>query len=519
MRWYPAAIGAYLVASLWIQRSGGSGDLLHDLVGSVLAILVTAALGWIAVFRATADPDRRALLTLLAVLWMALFGSFRVAAFALGGEVFVSSWLTLGTWTLLFLLAARGILRSTRSVASVSRALGVASLVLLGFLLPPLVRAWPLARAASAPWRDARSVATPDIYLVVLDKYTSGAWLAENYGVDHAPMEDSLRASGFTVPRRARTNYAHTKLVLTSMLEGALIDTATTGLGRGAYNDLNARIANAPIWSELRSRGYRLAFFPSTFSGTQELPSADLVLDHDVPPSVRWGETLVSNSPLAVVAPLVRRAARASERAATPYPLETLEHLDWNLRTLTTLPDSAGPVAAFLHLLVPHEPYLFADDCSPREPWWPLTDLPPTNDDSLRAAYAAQVRCLDTRLLAAVRELQRRSRHPPVILVVGDHGNGRLATNVLRGFTLELDELAPEQLGERLSVFAALRFPNAQRLVRDDFTLVNLFPTLRHALWSAPLALQPDSSFWSPYQRALEFTAVDPARLQPAPRD
>jgi hypothetical protein len=329
-------------------------------------------------------------------------------------------------------------------------------------------------------------------------------------------VEDTLRALGFVVPRRARTNYAHTKLSLTSMLEGALIDTAVTGVGRSAYNALNARIAGAPLWGELKARGYRLAFFPSTFSGTQEMPQADLVLDHEAPPSVQWGETLVANSPMVVFAPLLRRALRAPERAATPYPLETLEHLDWNLRTLGTLPDSAGPIAAFVHLLVPHEPYLFADDCSPREPWWPLSDLPPTDDDSLRAAYAAQVRCLDVRLLTTVRELLRRSARPPVILLVGDHGNGRLAANVLRGFTLELDELTPEQLGERFGVFVAVRFPRATRLVRDDFTLVNLIPTVRHALWNVPLDLQPDSSFWSPYQRALEFTALDPSRLQPA---
>jgi hypothetical protein len=71
-------------------------------------------------------------------------------------------------------------------------------------------------------------------------------------------------------------------------------------------------------------------------------------------------------------------------------------------------------------------------------------------------------------------------------------------------------------LGERFGVFVAVRFPRATRLVRDDFTLVNLIPTVRHALWNVPLDLQPDSSFWSPYQRALEFTALDPSRLQPA---
>jgi hypothetical protein len=37
---------------------------------------------------------------------------------------------------------------------------------------------------------------------------------------------------------------------------------------------------------------------------------------------------------------------------------------------------------------------------------------------------------------------------------------------------------------------------------------------LRHALWGAPLVRNPDRSFWSPYQRALELTELDPSRLR-----
>ena len=75
MRWYPAAIGAYLVVSLWTQRSGGSGNLIHDLFGSLVAIFACAALGWFAAARSTRDPDRRAFVALLTLIWVALFGS------------------------------------------------------------------------------------------------------------------------------------------------------------------------------------------------------------------------------------------------------------------------------------------------------------------------------------------------------------------------------------------------------------------------------------------------------------
>lgn len=509
-------VSAYLVASLWMQRTGGSGAWIADLGASWLGVLVIAGLGWGAAALATRDDDRRLLVALLAVLWSVLYGTFHVVMIALLGPSVASPVVTALMWTLLLLVGTLGVVRSRAPLGGVTRALSAASVILMLFLVPSLLRGRPEPAASPAPWQDARSGERPDLYVVVLDKYTSGAWLDRVYGLDHTTTEDSLRALGFVVPRDARTNYSHTKLVLTSLLEGRLIDQATSGRGRAAYDALTSRIVGARFWSELREHGYRLTFFPTTFEGTRALPGADLVLNAPTATPPRWGESLVVNSPLLVARPLWCGLVGCEQAAsAAPYPMESLDAIAWKLRTLATLPDSTGPIAAFVHLLIPHEPYLFAEDCSPREPWWPLTDLPPTDADSLRAAYAAQVRCLDEWLLEALTTLVTRSRVPPMIIVTGDHGNGRFARDVLRGFTLELDELTDDQLGERFGVFMALRIPGADTLVREPFTVVNVLPLVRHSLFGAPLEWQPDSSFWSPYQRALELTPVPASRLLP----
>ena len=122
-----------------------------------------------------------------------------------------------------------------------------------------------------------------------------------------------------------------------------------------------------------------------------------------------------------LLAPLVGRecrtpACRGSNR--TPHPVDTRAEIEWKLQTLTQLPDSAGPVFAFLHLLVPHEPYLFDEQCTAVDSWWPHTDQD-ESFDVVGRAYAAQVRCL----------------------------------------ALTHDEMTREQIGERHGVFAANRFP------------------------------------------------------------
>lgn len=462
------------------------------------------------------DPARRLLVGIIGVLWVTLYGSF-AAVTASGG---------LGTsvlWTALAIALAVGIVRAEGSLEALRRPLIVASCILAAGTLARVAAPRDASRAPEREPAEAQNLRAqegtprPDIYLVVMDKYTSGYWLQRSYALDHGPFEDSLHALGFVVPARARTNYAHTLLALTSLLEGRLLPRDSLGSGRGAYDALIERIAAAPIWSEAQERGYRIAFFPTTFSGTRRLPAADIVLTAALPPRVGLAETFRMHTPFGALLPARCDAGSCTAASAVPYPIETLPELEWKLQALASLPDSAGPIFGFLHLLAPHEPYLFDGQCAAREPWWPLSDQAPTNRDSLRIAYGTQVRCLDRLLLPALRELlrPRPGKVPPVVLLTGDHGNGLLAVDVLRGVTQEYESLSGEQLAERMSVFTAAHMPGAAAVMDDTMSLARLLPTMQHVVWGLPLREQADTSYWSTYQRALDLTPVPPRRLIP----
>jgi hypothetical protein len=177
------------------------------------------------------------------------------------------------------------------------------------------------------------------------------------------------------------------------------------------------------------------------------------------------------------------------------------------LRHLAALPDSAGPVFAFLHFLGSHEPYVFGADCAERAPWWPASDF---GSDSSRAreAYAAQIACVNRLLLRTVRAIVARSAVPPVILLQSDHGHGMIARDPLRGVTLGYDEASAAQIDQRLDVFAAYLFPGADRMVYDSITPVNLLPTVFDAVFGGRTPRSPDVSYWSAFQRPLELTPV-----------
>ena len=274
---------------------------------------------------------------------------------------------------------------------------------------------------------------------------------------------------------------------------------------------MRAQIDTARTWDVFHKNGYRVVTIPTTFPATRGFSRTDVSLSPVSTRSIPFAETWRVNSPLSFV--------RLGNRGApTPYPIETLDDLEWKLRTLESLPDSAGPIFAFVHLLSPHEPYLFNPDCSPREPWWPLTDQG-ADSDRIRRAYAAQVVCLDRMLLRTMRSLLSRPGVRPVIILQSDHGHGLITVSPVRGFTLTEQELSPERLGERLGVFAAYLFPGADTAVYNDISAVNVMPLVFRSLFGTPATRLPDRSFWSSYQDAFSFREIDPALTRPPRSD
>jgi hypothetical protein len=515
-------LSVYLCITLWMQRTGGSRLHAIDLAGSCLVAVLSVAVGWLASAALTKDIHRRGLIALVAGLWGLLFSSFQLMAASALGSSFQSPVFAVAIWTALCFLACLVISRGSGPLVFATKALGIATMLLLATQLVQAVPVLMHAQAAevgtdrgrenSAPRPsavpkavDRRDGRLPDVFLIVLDKYSSGAWLSHTYGVDHKPFEDSLRALGFVVPTAARGNYAHTQIALASFLNWRYIENSA-GQPKLSWNGMRALIDTARVWDAFKVKGYRLVTIPTTFPATRSLANADVELRPDHHQPVPFAETWRVNSPLSLLP--------SAKKAPMPYPGETLKDIEWKLRTLQSLPDSAGPVFAFMHLLSPHEPYLFNPDCSPREPWWPLTDQG-ADFERIRKAYAVQVVCLDRMLLRTVQSLLARPGVRPVIILQADHGHGQISVDPLRGFTLTEQELSPERLGERFGIFAGYLFPGADTAIYNDISAVNVMPLVIRSLFGTAAARLPDRSLWSSYQDAFRFSEVDPALTRP----
>jgi hypothetical protein len=508
----PVLLSVALVLDQLPARSAGA-VLARDAGWSVVFAASAGVMAALVARGVASHEGRRVVIGVFLALWIAAFGTLRLHV---GPMLGVSPTVLLAGWSTVI---AVGVLLSRHSRALGPDAqrgvlVGLTALVAMqGASVTRRVMHTPLTpRVDAAPatvWVDARAQDRPDLYVIVLDKFSHPRHLAARYGLDLAPFVDSLRALGFTVPERARTNYVHTQMALVALLDGRPLHDDTPGADDGgAWVRIGARLAAPTAWDALATRGYRMVFFPTGFPATTQRAGSQLsITAPSAAAAQRRGETWRLSTPFALLAGLRCQFQDCAAMGGFPYPVESATALRWKLDVLGTLPDSAGPVAAFVHFLGSHEPYVFNADCSERTPWWPVSDFGP-DSLAIREAYAAQIHCVSTLILRTVRQLIARSAVPPVILLQSDHGHGNIARDPVRGLTLSYAEATPQQVAERLDVFAAYLFPGSTRSVPDSITPVNLLPTVFDALFGTATPRAPDASYWSSFHRPLDLTLV-----------
>jgi hypothetical protein len=501
-------IPAAIVLGLWGARTTGSWIHWRDAVGSIGLTLLAVALGWWLSGRVTQESTRRGLAALIAGIWIPLHGSLRLAMTALVHDAFRSAWVVPTLWTLWCALAIWIVLKAKVRVEFASRFAAGAG-VMLFLAQANALRPEPVPEAPPRVVTARSDV--PNIYLLVVDKLTSGAWMQHTYGVDISAYEDSLRALGFVVPSRARANYSHPHLALASFLNWRYLDAAVDGAGDMPWGQTQKLVRNARLWTMARANGYRVVTFPGWYPTTQRIDSAEVLARVIRPTPAGFADTWLVNSPIAdLVSGICPRVECGTTRP--PFPGETIEELEWKLSTFASMADSAAPTLTFLHLLLTHEPYLFAENCAPMKAWWPKSDQGEAFD-SIGVSYGRQVQCAMPMLLGAVREILAREKVPPVIIIQGDHGHGRLFVDVNAALTLEYDEMSPAQLGERMSVFGAYLLPNGAASVPDNISMVNVMRVVARELWADSSRTLPDSVFYSSYQSGFSFRRVPMALL------
>lgn len=504
-RWllHPFLFGLYFVLTL---AASNTSELKGwpDLVWPVFISLVVCSLCWVAGLALTRDWQKAAVLCLL---WFVAFSAFGYVAETLRGSGTLRVIGAESGLGVLFGLALFGpslaIRRSARPLQPVNRYLSLVALLLLGYATvalylglrrdrnPQAMLPLPAVLTDRAPTGDQ-----PDIFLIILDKYTGGELLERHFGFDNSEFEGFLRSRGFVVPRSSQANYPLTPPALASMLNLDYLQNLPPGL------NLYQLIENNRLAAFLKLQGYRFAFFPTGYRITFQNRNADVQLP--APREVRgefaavWQNTTMLPELLSGACGLI-----GCEAGRFLLTAETADIMDWKFERIKDLSGGDLPTFALAHLSLPHEPFLYHADCSHRDLYWP-PGAGMLGDEEADRGYLDQIRCANRKVAALVDSILARSTRPSVILLQSDHGHGRL------GPYPPLEMVSSYQLRERMSVFSAYLLPGLPSgAIADSVTPVNAIRLVLRNYFGADLPPLENVSYWAAKDRPLDMVRIE----------
>jgi len=290
----------------------------------------------------------------------------------------------------------------------------------------------------------------PDIYVIVLDGYMRSDALKQDLGFDNSPFIDQLTNMGFYVAGCSRPNYTFTYASISALLNMRYIPDAYK-------NDIWSNFSNNGFWwtlmkndevrQQLKKVGYKTVAFQEEYP-LLEFDNSDVLIGTSHPTiNSRYlypFEVLYVHNTAAIILNALDPGgkiagyfqANSEDQAANSVDLSGLKgdnrdlvatHViatTFILDHITDVPAIAGPKFAYIHLFIPHYPYVFGPDGQiMTDPGFYSGDRGSAiNSTYEEMGYVNQVQYIDQRLIPILQTIIKKSKNPPVLILMGDHG-------------------------------------------------------------------------------------------------
>jgi len=350
------------------------------------------------------------------------------------------------------------------------------------------------------------AASTPDIYYFIFDRYGSQQTLARVYGVDNRPFLESLRAKGFYVALGSHANYPKTAPSIASTFHMDYLDflAADPLAQRNEWHPVYDMLENHRVGNFLKSRGYRFVQIGNWWAPTQHNTAADenysfgfsefawLYLRRTIVPKLLDG-----------VAPGIGIAGM------TDWDNGQCRRVPMQFAEVKAISERLEATFTFVHVLLPHEPYVFAADgrcMSPEE----------VRSRGKKGGYVGQLRYANS-LIGDIVDHLLASPIKPIIILQADEGP---YPEAYRTGDRSWRKATPEQLAIKTGILNAYYYPDGDySTLYRDITPVNTFRLLFDKYFDTDYGRLPDRIFAFPdYSSIYDFFDVtEPTRLGDGP--
>ena len=337
------------------------------------------------------------------------------------------------------------------------------------------------ALAASPPGQ-----AQPDIYYFIFDRYGSNATLAREFGFDNGGLTRFLEQQGFYVATESRANYLKTAPSLASTFNMDYINFLARDR-RAKYGDWHPMydmLRDHKVGRFLKSKGYRFIQIGSWWNPTEHNPFADESYSFGVSEFV-W---LYMRKTL--IPPLLEAVAPGSGLARSlAWDAGQCRRVPMQFETVKAIGERPEPTFTFIHVLLPHEPFVFdaTGRCHTAEWSWKI---------GVRPGYVGQVRYANHLIEDTVSSLLGRDGPKPIIIIQADEGP---FPERYRLDHRSWEMATKAELQMKMGILNAYYFPDGDyRDLYRSISSVNTFRVVFNKHFGTDLELLPDRIYAFP---------------------
>ena len=358
--------------------------------------------------------------------------------------------------------------------------------------------------SASVTANSSKSVSksdTPDVYLVVFDRYGSNKTLQELYNFDNSAYHRMLEDKGFYVAKDSMTNYPATALSLASSLNMRYHQIENPSTATEA-TDIYPLLKNNAVAQEFKNHGYKFiqlgSWFWQTAQGdgladeTYSFSQQQKILGLDA-----FSSKLLSTT---MALPVVERLWPSVLQL--DYHDSHYRHIEYQMDKLHDIViDTEAPKFVLMHILVPHEPFVYDADCN-------YITSQQSKQNTLMQNYLNMVQCANQLSETIINQVRQHSNHDPVIIIQADEG-----PYPIKNWSKVPDSQegkATAKLLERFRIQSAYYFPNQDyEQLYQTMSPVNNFRVLFNTLFDQKNQLLPDKNYRSrDSQNKLDFIEI-----------
>ena len=429
-------ITAYQIVSLLafnidqIYAQNALKPLLISLIAMVIVLFVLRIL--------TKNWQLAGVLASLLVIWFFLYGrlytplkSVSIFGFVLGRHRYL-----LIVWSGLILAVAFWLTKRLSIIPSLTMILNIFSAILICLPLIQIVAFYVNdlnlhtiqpedSINPSISWTS--DSIPPDIYYIVLDGYVRADVLKKEYGIDNTEFLVDLQDMGFFIANCSQSNYTRTLHSLSSTFNMEYIQDLEEGIKPDQDSSwLLPYLKQSEVRKQLEMLGYKTIVFKNPWE-RYIWDDAAIVFRSSGTDLLSPFEYLLLRTTVARVY-LDFKEADSRQLANFAYYEDTL----YALKQLPKVPAISGSKFVFIHLMIPHPPFVFGSNGE-------KIDIPYDADagniyteEDFKRGYAAAVSYINKRMLEIIPQVIQASKTPPIIVIAGDHGMpwGELENNV-----------------------------------------------------------------------------------------